>query len=104
MARLKKTEIDLESLFREAENPSIDNLEYPISFDILSVSGIDEKNAVVIAIVEIEAEEYTGCPRETPYIVSSTSCRSESWKPPSASSSISARRPIQSCGRCSRRR
>jgi hypothetical protein len=31
MARLNKTEIDLESLFREAENPSIDNLEYPIS-------------------------------------------------------------------------
>jgi hypothetical protein len=55
MDHLNKTESYAEQVFREAENSSVDNLEYPESFEVISVSKIDEQTAMVIGVAEIEA-------------------------------------------------
>jgi PIN domain len=52
---LNKTSISLDHLLQKAEEVSIANLEFADSFDVDSVSVIDETSAVVIGTTEIEA-------------------------------------------------
>jgi hypothetical protein len=54
MAALNKSEINLDRIVDEAETVDIDNLEYPKSFEIDSISALDDKIAVVIGASEID--------------------------------------------------
>lgn len=55
MSQLNKTGISLYGLVQEAEDVYVSNLEYPESFEIVSISAMDEKTAVVIGTTEMDA-------------------------------------------------